>query len=648
MRWNFQKTASFLLTAALASLLCLCLFNFNNKYTHPASQPENGHLIISYENQNECHYLIEDWIFYPDTLLVPENLYDPEFPHNWEFIKIGDQTMFQNPDNKQDPHGCGTYVLRLHLPEDTRTYALELPEIFSAYTLFINGEMYLQTGNPDYEHYEDKTQTKLITFRAAKQADLILAVSDYSHFYSGMVYPPVFGMPDAVMQLRDIRHGILIMAISFCLILLIPTVYLGIIMKRTNALLFACLCLCMSLTIGFPLLHTLLELPVYPWYMLELICIYFMPMLVLILHNRICDMPRKYRITSMTAACTMWLIACGYGQSACGLSIPVIQLFSKLVFLYKLGLAAYLLITAYIALNAGINQARPLYYASIAYAVIFLWDRIFPEYEPILYGWFNDWANLVVITAIGFSLLHDMVTSYFKGLAFAEEHRQMTRQLVMQNAYSRQLAEQSEQNRRLIHDFRQHLRTISGFINRIKPLPEHLEMHAELCTYLNQVSDTAVSQSFAALKPFSNNSSVDALLQYYYAYARQQNIDTEFRLVNAALNLTDIEYCTLLGNLLENAIDACIRLPETATRQIQLSSKETDYLLFIRIENTYDGTLLKKGNLFYSRKTGAAFHGIGMESAREIVERHGGNLDIYPLQNIFRIGIILPLKNSGD
>ena len=36
--------------------------------------------------------------------------------------------------------------------------------------------------------------------------------------------------------------------------------------------------------------------------------------------------------------------------------------------------------------------------------------------------------------------------------------------------------------------------------------------------------------------------------------------------------------------------------------------------------------------------------GIGLESIKDIIEKHNGNLDIYPKETVFRVGITLPLK----
>ena len=77
------------------------------------------------------------------------------------------------------------------------------------------------------------------------------------------------------------------------------------------------------------------------------------------------------------------------------------QLFSRCLFVYKLAFAAYLLITAGTSIKRLNEASKPLFFASIAYAVIFVWDRILPTYEPILFGWFMDWGSLMIICAIG-------------------------------------------------------------------------------------------------------------------------------------------------------------------------------------------------------------------------------------------------------
>ena len=643
---NLRKFASVLLMIALTSLFCIILYTYNNKYTHNNLQPYKGQLTVSEESLNTFHYLIHDWAFYPDVLLTPDKISGHIADETGIYTDIGTYTRFDSLGTRENPHGSGSYALELFLPSDSRTYALELPEIFSSYRLYINGEEYLHVGTPEPDAYEARTQTKLVTFRAKEYATLLIAVSDYSHYYSGLVYPPVFGEADTVIQLHDLRQSITLIAAALGLILTFATLYLGITLRKPNAVLFALLSFSLCISVLVPYLHVLFELPVFPWYMLELVCIYTMPLLIIILHNRICEVHPKCHFISVGCMSVFCVLACGYAYDAAELTVPVMQLFSRLIFIYKISTAAYLLCTAYQHSSSGEKMILPIYYASIAYAVIFFWDRILPVYEPMFFGWFMDWGNLMLVIAIGMSLLDDMITSQTRSLAFAEEHRQMTKQLAMQREYSRQLSEQTEKNRRMIHDFRHHLRVIQAFSERIRSSDETSAIHQELHSYLTNVSESPSVIPSDRIESFSENASVDALLRYYYAYARQKNILTEFYLMPASLTLSDIEYCTLLGNLLENAIEACDHLPDTVTKRVQLHTRETGHLLFLRIENSYDGYFVQEKQVFLTRKPQVSAHGIGMASVRDIVVRHNGTMDVYPLKDVFRIGISLPLKNK--
>lgn len=640
---KYRKIVTFCLIALATSLLCMGLYFFNNKYTHNDLQPQRGHLTLSEEALSDYHYLINDWEFYPNVLLSPADLSSSDMAYDMFYTDIGEHTRFNISGNGSSPHGYGTYVLQLKLPETAMFYSLEMPEIFSAYRLYINDELYMQIGNPEPDNYEARTQAKLVNFQASGTVRIMVSVSDYSHFYSGMVYAPVFGESSLIISYRDLRQCVSLVTITLGAVMMFLSLYLGLRTKQKNALLFSLLSFVMFLIIGFPYLHTLVELPVYPWYALELICIYLMPVLVIILHNQICDTTNLTRKVSTGIATAFFVIAGCYGLAAPLLTVEMMRTFSTLVFLFKLGMAFYLLTTSFMYMNSEDIHIQPLYYASIFYAMFFLWDRILPSYEPIFYGWFGDWANLILVMGIGYSLLRSIITSYTNSLAFAEENRQINRQLKMQNEYARMLSEQSENQRRLIHDFRQHMRTISVLANRMNGTSNVSGTCDELIEYTNHLSDYSCQFAPNHIKIFSKNAAVDALLQYYDSYAAKHQIETNFQMLPLNTTLTDVEMCTVLGNLLENAIEACQQLPEHAARSICLHVKETEHRLFILIENTYNGIIEKKGYRFRSLKTNSAYCGIGIESVRDIVKRHGGTLDIYPMERIFRVGISLPV-----
>ena len=331
-----------------------------------------------------------------------------------------------------------------------------------------------------------------------------------------------------------------------------------------------------------------------------------------------------------------------YGLCSQWLTGSLIQAFSHLVFGFKVFIAGYLLLSSWVYYERKAQQGCPLFYASVAYAVFFVWDRLLPDYEPIYGGWYTEWGSAVLVMTIGCLLWRSMFLAYSYGLVFAEEQRQMTRQLSMQSAYMERLTAQLSDNRKAVHDFRQHLHTISRLVQQL-PERDGSKVYEELTAYLSTLTYQQGGQPLRQHGPFCKNIAVDALLQYYYGAATEKGIDTHIRFAMPDnLPFSDTELCTVLGNLLENAFHACCQ-DQTSESFITLSSQEMDSQYFICIENSYNGIFQKRGTQFLSLCSSRERIGIGLASVQEIVQMHGGTVNIYPLEHIFRVGLVLPL-----
>lgn len=181
-----------LLTAALSLgltiLLCLGLYQWDNKY----SRPIGGLLFLSAgePKTTPLRCLVREREYWPGRLLPPEAA----------SRERGCRSIGETSDLEAGRgHGCGTYRL-----------TLLLPEIFSAYRLFISGRQVLQLGVPETEGYRPALGARMVTFSASGPTEVLLAVSDYSGVYSGLTYPPAFGTARAVLAAREARlliHG---------------------------------------------------------------------------------------------------------------------------------------------------------------------------------------------------------------------------------------------------------------------------------------------------------------------------------------------------------------------------------------------------------------------------------------------------------
>ena len=629
-----KRTAGLILTVLLAAALFFTLYKVDNKYTRPGVQPADGLFVLSQQDfaETPLRFLWHGWAFYPDALLSPSDFQSGDPARYMEHLSIGQRVHFNSPANPKSAHGSGTYALRLRLPKEPAVYALELPEIFSAYKFYINGKMLLQMGNPDTANYMPVTQNRTVTFDAFGDVLLLIAVSDYSHFYSGMVYPPAFGTPEAVSGYTQNRMTAAVSLDVIALIVALLALYLGLRLKEKNTLLFALLCAAMLGSTSYTIVHTAFALPVFPWYGLEIASVYLVTLLTVIVSNRICDVDEfTARISEMVVG-FFCLVALCYGLFAAVLPLWVMQGFSALVFWYKVIVAVYLIVTAWRSVKVRSSYGAPLLYAVVFFGTAIICDRILPVYEPVTGGWFSEWGSIAMVFAAGYILWRDLVKSYSYSLAFAEEHRQVGRQLAMQVAYSKQLHERAEENRRIVHDFRQHIVTIDGIAEKANA--------ASVREYLSQVSQNlTISMPHIS---FCENLAVDALLRYYYAISKEHNIEIryDFRLPDS-LPLTDVELCTVLGNLLENAAEAC-RRANGGKRFIYLTSKNTGETLFVLIENSFDGVLSKKDDKLLSGKSEGR-DGVGLASAQQILERHGGELSVNAFDTVFEAGISLPL-----
>ena len=167
-----------------SSLFFLGLYQFNNKYSQNTIQAANGILALSEEElqKSPMRFLVSGWAFYPDALLTPEEIRDES--HYMRYLSIGEQTNFSSPANPS-PYGCGTYQMTFFLPERKEAYALEIPEVFSAYNLYLDYDLILQMGEP--AQGTPLVQNRMVTFHGGKPVTLTIAVSNYDHFYGGIV-----------------------------------------------------------------------------------------------------------------------------------------------------------------------------------------------------------------------------------------------------------------------------------------------------------------------------------------------------------------------------------------------------------------------------------------------------------------------------
>ena len=100
---------------------------------------------------------------------------------------------------------------------------------------------------------------------------------------------------------------------------------------------------------------------------------------------------------------------------------------------------------------------------------------------------------------------------------------------------------------------------------------------------------------------------------------------------------------SLLGNALDNAIEAAGQVADPERRCIHLRAARQGNMVSVCVENLYDGSVTFENGLPQTSKADKRYHGFGMKSIRMIVEKYQGALDVQARDGAFVLSILLPV-----
>lgn len=181
------------------------------------------------------------------------------------------------------------------------------------------------------------------------------------------------------------------------------------------------------------------------------------------------------------------------------------------------------------------------------------------------------------------------------------------------------------------HDMRHHLLALEGFLNT-----QDME---GLQAYIRQ---SAALFPVESPKVFCGSAAVNSLLCYYMEQAEkdQTNVSAKVSL-QETLPIPDAELCMIIGNLLENAVEACRRM-KSRERFLDMKLLQTcSSILTIQVCNSYEGEIrqMKDGSFLSSKREDQK--GIGLSSVLSIAEKYNGITRIEHQDQIFKISVII-------
>lgn len=225
-------------------------------------------------------------------------------------------------------------------------------------------------------------------------------------------------------------------------------------------------------------------------------------------------------------------------------------------------------------------------------------------------------------------LLLKILNSSKKQMQLEESLRYADVTVAAQKKQYEALSEHMEETRRARHDMRQHLAVVRSYTEK-----NDLE---GLRSYIHVSQDALPLDT---LDLYCRNDVVNAIICCYGDMARQNGIPFEAVVEYPEHTaIADTDAAVLLGNLLENAVEAC-KLESGGERFIRLHIQQTGSALVMVLDNTFSGTLRQQENAYSSSKRDGP--GIGMRSIQAITAKYNGLAEFRTQGNVFSSSIFL-------
>lgn len=262
----------------------------------------------------------------------------------------------------------------------------------------------------------------------------------------------------------------------------------------------------------------------------------------------------------------------------------------------------------------------------LEYLGLFSCERIFypvirdDRKTDIVLAMFPMLIALILILII----LYVIYTEKINEIKFASSQNEM-----IEKNYNNMIALYQKRDR-IYHDMKNHLSVLSLLISD-KDLERAEEYISKIIAPIVQLEN----------KKYSGNRIVDIILNDKYEKASEVGILFEINVCPLEDKvIQDIDWCSILSNLLDNAIEACKEV-EDGKRTIKVNIVQNECAVFIKVINTYNGMINLSNGKIQSHKKGNGIHGLGMESIKCTVEKYNGLLEYKWDEDIFIVNISL-------
>ncbi|AJP13039.1 two-component sensor histidine kinase [Clostridioides difficile] len=624
------------------------LYKYDNKYTYKSIRASNGILTIDNDTftKGKLVFLIDDWEFYNHKIFKPNDFTEQDIKP--EYVFIGQYPDFSMRKGNQSPYGNATYRMRIKNEGKDKLLSLELPEIFSASEVWINGEMVSKLGDVGTEKYRPKIKNSVVSFIAKKNTEIIINVSNFSHYYSGLYYPPALG------ETKDISN-MMFYRLLFYSIICFTTFAIAIFSlsvwflsnKSKIYLYFGCMCVFFAIHVSYPFVH-LLGLPLVSFtYAVEDLSYFMVVLCIICINGSISKIEENkvYRFLILPLGITMSIISIVIPIILLPYDMYFVNIYGKLIDIYKYIVFIYILMSSLVSIYKKTCSEHISSYILVSVNTVFgisiLFDAVTSNrFEPIFTGWQTEYCGFVIVILFSVMMIN-------RNRIIIKENEKLTRNLeheveVRTNELTTLLNERKRFLADVAHDLKAPVSAIQAFIDLIKVGNIHVDEETRTYLYAINQKSNEVQNRVRSLQEFTSQDksigiSEKICLNNFIKEIYENNLpDTQACGVNFETYVLEKKiYAKINKEMLTRAFENLIYNALTFTPfdgKIILSMDKEDGFAIIKISDNGKGippeNIPKVFDRFFTERDNnePKGQGLGLYIVKSIIREHGGEI----------------------
>ncbi|EQH18323.1 two-component sensor histidine kinase [Clostridioides difficile] len=624
------------------------LYKYDNKYTYKSIRASNGILTIDNDTftKGKLVFLIDDWEFYNHKIFKPNDFTEQDIKP--EYVFIGQYPDFSMRKGTQSPYGNATYRMRIKNEGKDKLLSLELPEIFSASEVWINGEMVSKLGDVGTEKYRPKIKNSVVSFIAKKNTEIIINVSNFSHYYSGLYYPPALG------ETKDISN-MMFYRLLFYSIICFTTFAIAIFSlsvwflsnKSKIYLYFGCMCVFFAIHVSYPFVH-LLGLPLVSFtYAVEDLSYFMVVLCIICINGSISKIEENkvYRFLILPLGITMSIISIVIPIILLPYDMYFVNIYGKLIDIYKYIVFIYILMSSLVSIYKKTCSEHISSYILVSVNTVFgisiLFDAVTSNrFEPIFTGWQTEYCGFVIVILFSVMMIN-------RNRIIIKENEKLTRNLeheveVRTNELTTLLNERKRFLADVAHDLKAPVSAIQAFIDLIKVGNIHVDEETRTYLYAINQKSNEVQNRVRSLQEFTSQDksigiSEKICLNNFIKEIYENNLpDTQACGVNFETYVLEKKiYAKINKEMLTRAFENLIYNALTFTPfdgKIILSMDKEDGFAIIKISDNGKGippeNIPKVFDRFFTERDNnePKGQGLGLYIVKSIIREHGGEI----------------------